>query len=477
MDDSDGDDEATALEESESILDVSQTKFQPARRLRWHYRSQHHSLIHFSNSYFYKDRPLFVFPSPFETHEGLGIHWRYVSNGLYENRQNAEEAVKVVDAVFEHIKKYPKQSLGVVTLNGPQRDLIQDEFDKRLKSDLRIDRYLNAWKSEGEPLFIKNLENVQGDERDVIIISTTFGKNRQGVFHQRFGPITSATGWRRLNVLFTRAKKRIELFSSMQPEDIRIDSTMSKGVQALKNYLNFAKTGNLDAIEIWDREADSDFEIAVGGVLENNGYQILPQLGVAGFFIDIAVRHPDRPGEFLAAIECDGATYHRTKSARDRDRLRQEILEKLGWKDRIYRIWSADWFKDPKTQTKRLLDFLQATLEKARKELPRASPVEEIEEAVEEQVPCSLETVASEPVSVDDSVVQLWDYVTYTYEDDPANHKSVQIVKGHTDVEKGVVGDKMPLARALLGASIGDAVELNLPGRPARLLTVLSIER
>ncbi len=263
----------------------------------------------------------------------------------------------------------------------------------------------------------------------------------------------------------------------MQPEDIRIDGTMSKGVQALKNYLNFAKTGALDAIEIWDREADSDFEIAVGGVLENNGYQILPQLGVAGFFIDIAVRHPDRPGEFLAAIECDGATYHRTKSARDRDRLRQEILEKLGWKDRIYRIWSADWFKDPKTQTKRLLDFLQANLDKSRQELSLTSPIEEIEPAVEEQAPSSPEPAQAEPVSVDDSVVQIWDYVTYSYHDDPENHKAVQIVKGHTDVEKGVVGDKMPLARALLGSSIGDEVQLNLPGRPVRLLTVLSIER
>lgn len=481
IDDSDEEEEMSALEEVESILDVSLARFQPPRRLRWHYRSQHHSLIHFSNTHFYKDRPLFVFPSPFESHEGLGIHCHFVSDAVYENRQNRREAIEVATAIVEQVRNYPRESLGVVTLNVNQRDLIQDEFDKRLKSYRDVEKYLDAWKEQGEPFFIKNLENVQGDERDVIFISTTYGKNAQGAFYQRFGPITLPTGWRRLNVLFTRAKRRIDLFTSMQPEDIRIDSRSSEGVKALKNYLTFAQTGIIESPAVFDIEPENDFEISVGEVIRLAGYEIVPQLGVAGFYIDIAVRHPDKAGEFLAAVECDGATYHSTRSARDRDRLRQEILETLGWKGKIYRIWSADWFKDPRTQTKRLLGFLIHLREASRDQTAQPEAVITHEPLVQGSLLTDLPAAngASNPVAVtdDSATVQTWDYVTFVYVDEHDSQKSVQIVQGRTDLETGVVGDKMPLARALLGCGIGDEAELNVPGRPARHLKVLAIER
>lgn len=196
-------------------------------------------------------------------------------------------------------------------------------------------------------MFIKNLENVQGDERDVIFISFTYGPGEVGgrVF-QRFGPINSDVGWRRLNVLFTRSRKRMHVFSSMHAEDIQVAESTKRGVKALRGFLHFAEKGNMDGVGVsTGKSPDSDFEVSVIEALEEAGFSCEPQVGVAGFFIDIAVRDPGKPGRYLMGIECDGATYHSAKSARDRDRLRQEVLERLGW--RIARIWSTDWFSNP----------------------------------------------------------------------------------------------------------------------------------
>ena len=481
---SEDEDVVSATESMESILDICQFLFQPVRRLCWHYRSQHHSLISFSNRHFYRDRPLIVFPSPYGPHNGLGIRYHYVSDAVYENRCNHQEARRVADAVIGHMREHPEESLGVATLNITQCDLIEEEVNKRLKLYEQAQTYLDRWEKESFPFFIKNLENVQGDERDVIFISTTFGKNPQGVVRNQFGPINRQMGWRRLNVLVTRARRRIELFTSMEPEDIRIDPSSSLGVQALKNYLAFAKSGQTEAPEITSREPDSDFEIAVAEILGQKGYEVVPQLGVAGFFIDIGVRNPERQGEFLAAIECDGVTYHSGLSARDRDRLRQQVLEGLGWKGKIYRIWSIDWFKDPRQQTKRLLDFLEHVQEKARlraaEAVAKASPGElEVSPASKhEQLPIEPKVVLSETPSLSESmVVEIWDYVTYCDVEHPEDHKAVQIVEGHTDTDKGVVGENAPLARTLLGAEVGDEVEMNVPGRTKRRLRILKIER
>jgi very-short-patch-repair endonuclease len=245
--------------------------------------------------------------------------------------------------------------LGIVAVNSKQAELIRELMDQLYASDPDAEAYRAKWSVELESPFIKNLENVQGDERDVIFISTVYGKDSSGNFYQRFGPINSAYGHRRLNVLFTRAKKKIMVFSSMNSEDIQAEGK-SWGVRCLKAYLQYAKTGSYILPTGSQAESDSEFEEWVIRNLSANGFETVPQLGFAGYRIDLAVRHPNNPGTFLCGIECDGATYHSAKSVRERDRLRQEVLERLGWK--IYRIWSTDWFRNPTLQTNKLLNYL-----------------------------------------------------------------------------------------------------------------------
>lgn len=358
--DSDGDidENVAAVEEGESILDVASTLYQPVRRLRWHYRSRHQSLIAFSNKEFYNE-DLVVFPSAYREHPELGVKYVSVDDGILDERRNAREASLVVDAMLEHMKNRPDESLGVVALNFEQRELIEELFDSKSKSELFALSYMEKTKGPDE-LFIKNLENVQGDERDVIFISVTYGPNSLGNQFQRFGPINGENGHRRLNVLFTRAKKRIVVFSSLDPEKIQVSSSSAWGVRALKQYLTFARTGILDNSFGTSDQATNDFEMSVGGVLKEKGLEVVPQVGVAGFFIDLGVIHPTKPGVYLLGIECDGASYHSSRSARDRDRLRQEILESHGWK--IYRIWSTDWYRSRDKETERLLKHIETLL-------------------------------------------------------------------------------------------------------------------
>ena len=356
----DGDDDSrTVVEEGESILDVASTLYQPVRRLRWHYRSRHHSLIAFSNREFYND-DLIIFPSAYHEDSNLGVKYHPVSAGIFENRRNAPEAEFVVKAVMEHMEKRPDESLGVVTLNLEQRDLIEELLDKRLRTDPFASAYQERMNNGAEPFFVKNLENVQGDERDVMFVSVTYGPDARGNLYQRFGPINGANGHRRLNVLFTRAKKRTEIFSSLDPDKIRTNASSPWGLRALKDYLGFARTGILAAPDEGSEQPTNDFERSVGLVLKENGFDVVPQVGVTGFFIDLAIKHPSKPGKFLLGIECDGASYHSGKSARDRDRLRQEILENLGWK--LHRVWSTDWFKSRANEIKRLLQHVEELL-------------------------------------------------------------------------------------------------------------------
>lgn len=350
-------DEKSAVAEGESILDIALSRYQPVRRLRWHYRSQHHSLIAFSNSEFYGDN-LVVFPSAYHEHPELGV--KYVeAKGVYENRRNALEAERVVDAIVEHIMLFPADSLGVVTMNFEQRELIEELLDIRLKQDSFSNSWIDSRDDTPEPFFIKNLENVQGDERDVIFISVTYGPDVQGNYFQRFSGVNSASGQRRLNVLITRAKKRTVLFSSLDPDMIRSEPTTPWGVRALKGYMNFAKSGISTSPQISPgAEPSNEHEAAVGSVLKAQGYDVVPQVGVSGYYIDLAVRHPRKPGAFLVGIEFDGKSYHSGRSARDRDRLRQMTLENQGWK--IHRIWSTDWFKNRNAEIERLLLHVRA---------------------------------------------------------------------------------------------------------------------
>lgn len=332
----------------------------PARRLKWHYRSRHPSLIAFSNNEFYSDDPLILFPSPYYDRPEFGVKRVHVADGKYGGRVNIPEAQRVAAAAAEHAVNHPDRSLGIVALNQPQAELIGMEIDRIAAANESFEAWRRRWEPSLERFFVKNLENVQGDERDVIFISTVYGKDAEGNFFQRFGPINNEGGHRRLNVLFTRSKYQTIVFTTMEAGEIRTDEKSKWGVRALKGYLKFAQDGLLEYGKETGRSADSDFELAVADVLGAQGYQAVPQVGVAGYFIDIAVRHPQRPGDFVLGIECDGAAYHSSASARDRDRLRQEVLERLKW--RIHRIWSLDWYRNPRRETDRLLSVVRESI-------------------------------------------------------------------------------------------------------------------
>ncbi len=361
FDDSDEIDIDETVQE-ESILDLALSCFRPARDLRWHYRSRHESLIAFSNMQFYDER-LQLFPSPMAMRDDFGVQARYIAGAVYKSGLNRKEADAVINAVAGFMHTHPNRSLGVATMNHKQREYILEEIDRLATVDDAIARYIARWESELEDFFVKNLENVQGDERDVIFVSTVYGPETEGgKVHQRFGPINSAVGHRRLNVLFTRARENLVLFTSLHANDIKADENSSRGLRALRAYLEYVETGRLASGEETGREPDSDFEIFVKERLEAIGCEVVPQVGVQGYFVDLGVKHPRYPYGFLLGIECDGATYHSARSARDRDRLRQEVLENLDWN--IYRIWSTDWFRDPNGEFARLKSYINHLLEK-----------------------------------------------------------------------------------------------------------------
>lgn len=481
------DEEEFTTTDAESILDVCAAHFKPVRSLRWHYRSQHHSLIAFSNRHFYRN-DLIVFPSPYDQNSKLGVRTVYLEDAVYENNTNLREAKRVVDAVVDHINTRPKESLGIVTLNIKQRDLISELLEERLKTINNAAEYREFWSVEGQPLFVKNLENVQGDERDAIIISTTFGKAPgTNVVRQSFGPINQQGGWRRLNVLFTRAKKSVSIYTSIRPEDIVIDGIAPEGRKALRNYLEFARTGLLDTAQESNLEPDSDFEISVIDILKNRGYEVTPQLGVAGYRIDIAVKHPMYPGVYLAAIECDGATYHSALSVRDRDRIRQEILESLGWRGRIWRIWSTDWFRSPRQELEKLFQFLedlkntwkpdhvsgekwveesQSSIETIRQSDNFVQTTLDLEQEREEVNAALIEDLAE---------VEVGDTIKYVDLEFPADTLTIQIVSGPDNFENGIINQSRPLAQIMLGSSVGDEVLLHFPNKESKTFHILEI--
>jgi very-short-patch-repair endonuclease len=362
-------------------------------------------------------------------------------------------------------------------------------LDKKTRDVKGVAEYLAYHENAGWKFFVKNLENVQGDERDVIFVSTTFGKPAGSTsVRQNFGPINRPDGWRRLNVLFTRARKRLDLFTSMLPTDVQADEKVSLGRRALREYLEYAKTGVLQNVRgsATDREADSDFEVAVADTLRQEGYEVEPQVGVAGYFIDLGVRHSERKSEFIAGIECDGVTYHSSLSARDRDRIRQEVLESLGWQGRIIRVWSTDWFADPRGQTQRLLDFLRA-----REQFSLENPVDDFDdEIVEDFEPELIEEVqvVIEKAKADDGGVALdvetpevfadiGDRITYETLDGVRERHTVQIVDSPSNLRLGLLNDETPLAEALLGLKAGEESVLHVSGQAPRRFKVLDVVR
>ena len=350
----DNDEETGDVTDFESILDLCSTSMQQLR-LRWHYRSRYEQLITFSNKNFY-DSDLVTFPSSKVDAPGIGVDYYHV-DGIFDRKAhtNRKEAEFIVNLIYQNIEKYPNRSLGVVAFSVAQQDLIDKLLSKRRQSTPEKEYF---FKNDGnEPFFIKNLETVQGDERDTIIFSIAYGIDAQGRLLHNFGPLNRVGGERRLNVAVTRAKCNVQLVSSMHYTDIDLKHTSSEGAKLLREYLDYAENGSVAlerAVSVRPFEQfDSDFELEVCDYLRSKGFTVDTQVGCSGFRIDLGLKLPDS-SDYVLAIECDGATYHSSKNARDRDRLRQEILERMGWK--FYRIWSTDWFKNKSVEQLRLLE-------------------------------------------------------------------------------------------------------------------------
>ena len=351
------------VEDLESILDECLGAGMNRLSLQWHYRSRHESLITFSNVHYY-DSCLVTFPSPVT--DDVAVKFERV-NGVYDRgatRTNRIEAEAIVKGIEKHYLAPAKAHLtiGVVTFNQPQQALIETLLDARRRASPELDRAIAA--RSHEPLFIKNLENVQGDERDVIFFSITFGPDAAGKTTMNFGPLNGEGGHRRLNVAISRAREAVVIYSSLMPEQIELSKVRAAGVRDLKHYLEFAIKGPhaLVAQSMPTGLApDSPFETAVIQILRNHNWEVHPQVGCSGYRIDIGVVDPRARGRYLVGIECDGRTYHSGATARDRDRLRQHVLEGLGW--RIHRIWSTDWWLNPEGEVKKILERLQALME------------------------------------------------------------------------------------------------------------------
>lgn len=353
--DSDGDnaddDSAATVTDMESILHQCRRSF-PEKRLRWHYRSKHQSLVAVSNQEFY-DNDLLIYPSSIDRADELGLHFVHLPDAVYDRGRssvNRIEAKAVAEAAIEHYRQHPDKSLGVGTFNIKQQQAIQEEIELQIRLHPEMESYFQ--RSQPEHFFVKNLETIQGDERDTIFISVGFGFDANRRLSLNFGPLNQDGGWRRLNVLITRAREKSVVFANFQARDLSIDSSASRGLQALKVFLEYAESGTLTSAEQVGEDTDSPFEEAVDAFLRDHDYIVRRQVGCAGFRVDLAIVDSKAPGRYLLGIECDGAKYHSSAVARDRDRLRQQILEGMGW--RIHRIWSTDWYRN-RTETERRL--------------------------------------------------------------------------------------------------------------------------
>ena len=353
------------FDDSQSVLEEVMSSGVPNSRLKWHYRSAHESLITFSNVSFYES-DLYTFPSVETDAYDSGLHFEFVPEGVYEGKGlNLAEARRVADAVVEHARKSAHLSLGVGTFNLRQQIAIQDELELRRREDPSIEPFFD--RSKKEPFFVKNLENIQGDERDVVFLSVTYAKAHDGRLRYNFGPLNGENGWRRMNVLVTRSKKLMRVFSSVKAEDINLASTASRGAKLLRDFLSYAEHKRLDNPTISAiSETESPFEREVYEELQKRGVALVPQVGASGYRIDFGVVDDRARGKFVCGIECDGAAYHSSETARDRDRLRQQVLEARGWE--IHRVWSTDWFKDRSNQIERLLGLIDRSRARAKRE-------------------------------------------------------------------------------------------------------------
>jgi very-short-patch-repair endonuclease len=371
----------------ESLLDTLGA-FLPNCLLEWHYRSEDERLITFSNAHVYDGR-LVTFPSA-RGHEAIRhILVPHDPSVGGQEESASREVEEVVRQVLAHAETRPRESLGVITMGIKHANRVQAALDRALDLQPHLSEFFSL--DQNERFFVKNLETVQGDERDAIILSIGYGKAANGDLPHRFGPLTQDVGYRRLNVAVTRAKRRMCIISSFSHAEIDLDRSGSRGVQLLKAYLAYAEGGGqrLREEEHAGEVALNPFEADVRDALEARGLKARPQFGASRYRIDLVAMHPERPGRPVLAIECDGASYHSSATARDRDRLRQAHLQRLGW--RFHRIWSTDWFYDREQETERVLA--------AYEEAVRRADVQDADEADTARTPTTERAAAGLPPS------------------------------------------------------------------------------
>ena len=346
------DDEDNYEATDESILDMG-TSYLPTTSLKWHYRSRSEELISFSNKEFYEST-LITIPEAKKHEKGFGIDFVFVKDGIYsaKTRTNVKEAELIADMVIEHYQKSDK-SLGVVAFSKVQAELIEDMVEDKMARYPELHKFLTD--EVREPFFVKNLETVQGDERDRIIFSICYGYNSEGKFYQRFGPLNNLGGERRLNVAVTRSKYNITIVSSIKSSDIRDNTTDSIGVKLLKEYLDFAE--NVTAKKNFE-ESDNGMILSIAKFLRENNYVCYTNYGSSSFRIPLAVKENEEDN-FLCAVMVDGVT--KNNNTTDVNRLEEMLLNRQGWK--YYKVYSTSWIQDPKQEGERLLDFLRTNAE------------------------------------------------------------------------------------------------------------------
>ncbi|KIS44347.1 DUF3320 domain-containing protein [Kosakonia radicincitans] len=429
---SDADDDTE--EDMESILDECLAAGLYNHSLSWHYRSRHESLITFSNHRYY-DGNLITFPAS-ETRQSA-VQWCKVA-GVYskgKGRHNQAEAEAIVAETVKRLtdKKFiaSGKSIGIITLNTEQQKLINDLLDRARQQHPSIEPFFQQEREE--PVVVKNLETVQGDERDLIMLGIGFGPTEPGAntMSMSFGPLNREGGWRRLNVAVTRARQEMMVFTSFDSSMIDLNRTSARAVADLKHFIEFAQRGPMalaQAVRGSVGGYDSPFEEAVANGLIRKGWHVVPQIGVSRFRIDLGIVHPDKPGDYLVGVECDGATYHSAATARDRDKVRSAILQGLGWK--LLRLWSTEWWIDKEGALDRLDAAIRALLEESRaadalqetasvKEME--SPTESVTEAASstapEDIPVSVESANDEEIA---APVETMKSVSSSEDEDPA---------------------------------------------------------
>ena len=369
-----GEDEEEDIEDNEpppavgfeSVLDLMTGFLQPPWTLEWHYRSRDETLIAFSNRHIYQGS-LITFPGPggppAVAHELVPA----IPDQDGQEESAPLEVRRVVDLVLQHAAERPGESLGVIALGLKHARRVDAAIEEARRSRPDLDEFFDQ--NRYERFFVKNLERVQGDERDAIILTIGAGKDRTGrVDYRQFGPLNAEGGERRLNVAVTRARRRMTLVSSFNHHDLDPDRAR-QGVRLLRLYLEYAATNGRHLGEDgYTATSLNPFELDVYDTLTTKGLELVPQWGTSGYRIDLVAKHPQRPGQFVLAIECDGASYHATPTARDRDRLRQQHLQDLGW--RFHRIWSTDWFMRREEEISRALEAFRKAVEDANKPSP-----------------------------------------------------------------------------------------------------------